>query len=255
MLLGYIFFFLSDYCVISSVYLGISQSLNPHTGWTRTVVLMLYCFVLSAINHKYISSSQLKTQTRNLWWRFILISSICTWSIMTTPRSLDKKKITQWPSTGPRTGNYLPMLTSIAVDILGSERSCMKTVVTGTSWCHSCNVVVMVVSQWSPGYWHLLDPGGGREWDRRGPHQHDTLLSDPPDLHLQTMLAPLMLTFRGFGVQFAPDICFIISWRRKSNILTYLARTTFSPSHNRDVTLLQPVTADIVNWLSSDIYF
>ena len=68
---------------------------------------MLYCFVLSAINHKYISSSQLKIQTRNLWWRFILISSICSQSIMTTPRSLDKKKITRWPSTTPALWNIL----------------------------------------------------------------------------------------------------------------------------------------------------
>ena len=108
---------------------------------------MLYCSgVLSAINHKYISSSQLKIQTRNLWWRFILISSICTQSIMTTPRSLDKKKITRWSSTRASPVKYPPMLTSIAVDILGSERSCMKTSLSVVT-----HVMSRVVAWWWPG--------------------------------------------------------------------------------------------------------
>ena len=115
-------------------------------------------------------------------------------------------------------------------------------------------------SRWSPGYWHLLDPGGGRERDagrsktptrysavrHTGSLRHDGLgehnttdkiahifFPNPPDL---------MLGLWCSGVQLARHFHFSISWRKINN-----SQHLVKNSYLHIIEKLQLGTGDIVN--------
>ena len=185
-----------------------------------------------------------------------MISSICTWSIMTTPRYLDKKKITLWPGR-----EISALLTSIAVDILGSDRSCIKTAVPVLT-AH-CNVVLVVL--WLPMVSWLLTPvgPGGRQRERRGPLQDsNTILCCPTHwvshtrrttehnttdkiAHIFFPNPPdLMLGLWCSGVQLARHFHFSISWRKINNS----QHRVKSSYYNRGVTAWYWRHCQYVSW-------
>ena len=173
---------------------------------------------------------------------------------MTTPRSLDKKKITLWPGR-----EISALLTSIAVDILGSDRSCIKTAVPVLT-AH-CNVVLVVL--WLPMVSWLLTPvgPGGRQRERRGPLQDsNTILCCPTHwvshtrrttehnttdkiAHIFFPNPPdLMLGLWCSGVQLARHFHFSISWRKINN-----SQHLVKNSYLHIIEKLQLGTGDIVN--------